>query len=358
MANREHLDLLKQGVEVWNKWRKEYPDVRPDLSGADLFDADLRNVNLSDADLKDANLRGAYFSDADLSDANFMNAVLVGVYFSYADLSNADFSDANLMGASFNDANLSNTQLARANLSFVDLDGANLYSAKFHSVVLHRTVFAWVDLCTIEGLDTVIHQGPSIIDVKTVRFPEGTTRIHFLRGVGFSDAFIDYLPSFLTTTIQYASCFISYTHQDHAIAMRLYSDLQDKGVRCWFAPEDMKIGDKIRSRIDEAIHLQDKLLLLLSEHAIQSTWVEDEVEAALEKEQRQQREVLFPVRLDESVMQTTRAWAAKLRRTHHIGDFTHWTDPLAYQHAFKRLLHDLKAESDTKGELNGKPGAS
>lgn len=93
-------------------------------------------------------------------------------------------------------------------------------------------------------------------------------------------------------------------------------------MQCWFAPEDMKTGDKIRTRIDEAIRRQDKLILLLSEHAIASSWVEDEAEAALEKEQRQQREVLFPVRLDESVMQTTKTWAAKLRRTRHTGNFT------------------------------------
>jgi TIR domain len=151
--------------------------------------------------------------------------------------------------------------------------------------------------------------------------------------------------------IQYHSLFISYTSKDDILARRLHADLQDHGVRCWFAPEDMKIGDKIRARIDEAIHLQDKVLLLLSKHAIASTWVEDEVEAALEKEQRQQREVLFPVRLDESVMQTSQAWAAKLRRMRHIGDFTRWTDPQAYQKALERLLRDLKAEiaQDGKG---------
>jgi hypothetical protein len=88
----------------------------------------------------------------------------------------------------------------------------------------------------------------------------------------------------------------------------------------------MKIGNKFRQRIDEAIHLQDKLLLLLSEHSIASTWVENEVEAVLEREDRQQREVLFPVRLDDEVMQTPKAWAATLRRTRHIGDFTAWTD--------------------------------
>ena len=80
----------------------------------------------------------------------------------------------------------------------------------------------------------------------------------------------------------------------------------------------------------------------ISQYALASPWVEDEVEAALEKERQQQREVLFPMRLDESVMHTTRAWAAKLRRTRYIGDFTCWMDPQAYQKAFERLIRDLK----------------
>jgi hypothetical protein len=32
MANQEHLSKLEEGVEAWNRWRKEHPDIRPDLS--------------------------------------------------------------------------------------------------------------------------------------------------------------------------------------------------------------------------------------------------------------------------------------------------------------------------------------
>lgn len=190
----------------------------------------------------------------------------------------------------------------------------------------------------------VIHDGPSTVNVNSVVLPtEEHIHKHFLRGVGFSETQIEYLPSLLKPRpIQYHSIFISYAHQDEVLAQQLYTDLRNKDVPCWFAPEDLKIGNKFRQHIDEAIHQQDKLLLLLSEHSIVSTWVENEVETALEKENRQQREVLFPVRLDEVVLQTSRAWAATLRRTRHIGDFANWTDPQAYQHAFDRLLQDLK----------------
>jgi len=116
-------------------------------------------------------------------------------------------------------------------------------------------------------------------------------------------------------------------------------------VRCWFAPEDLKIGDKFRARIDEAIRYHDKLLLVLSEHSVNSKWVEKEVETAFDKE-TPDHTVLFPIRLDEAVMKTDRAWAADIRRTRHIGDFCHWKDLDAYQKAFDRLLQDLKAESE------------
>ena len=106
----------------------------------------------------------------------------------------------------------------------------------------------------------------------------------------------------------------------------------------------MKIGDKIRDRIDQSIRIHDKLLLVLSEHSINSEWVEDEVEAAYEQERQRGKTVLFPIRLDPAVMDTGKAWAAKLRRSRHIGDFTRWKDNDAYQKAFERLMRDLKAE--------------
>jgi hypothetical protein len=69
--------------------------------------------------------------------------------------------------------------------------------------------------------------------------------------------------------------------------------------------------------------------------------VETEVETALERERREKKLVLFPIRLDDAVMETTQAWAADLRRTRHIGDFTRWKDHDSYQKAFTRLLRDL-----------------
>ena len=96
-------------------------------------------------------------------------------------------------------------------------------------------------------------------------------------------------------------------------ADRLYADLQNKGVRCWFAPHDLPIGAKTWDAIDQAIRLRDKLLLILSKSSIASEWVEDEVNKAYAEERSRKEVVLFPIRIDDGVMSTAEPWAVKLR---------------------------------------------
>ena len=192
----------------------------------------------------------------------------------------------------------------------------------------------------MRGLETCYHDGPSTLDHRTLA-RSGPLPLAFLRGCGLPDALIDYLPSLLNEPFQFYSCFISYASKDHAFAERLYADLQNKGVRCWFAPEDMKIGDRLRPRIDETIRLYDKLLLVLSKTSVASQWVEQEVETALARERQQGTTILFPVRIDNTVMTLETGWPALIRNTRNIGDFRRWKTHDVYQKAFDRLLRDL-----------------
>jgi hypothetical protein len=84
------------------------------------------------------------------------------------------------------------------------------------------------------------------------------------------------------------------------------------------------------------------LLLVLSENSIASSWVEKEAETAFERERSSERIVLYPIRLDDAVMEIDSGWPAFIRRTRHIGDFTQWKDYDHYQRSFDRLLRDLK----------------
>ena len=117
-------------------------------------------------------------------------------------------------------------------------------------------------------------------------------------------------------------------------------------MRCWFAPEDLKWGARIRTGIDEAIRFHDKLLLILSKSSVASGWVEREVKTALTREKREKRVVLFPVRIDNAVFDCPYKWAAEICHERNIGDFTRWKNHDDYQKAFKRLLKDLKTAAE------------
>src|ERR1039458_617590 len=133
----------------------------------------------------------------------------------------------------------------------------------------------------------------------------------------------------------------SATPKDQDFAERLHADLQEKKLRVWFAPEHLMIGDRFQERIEESIRLYDKVMIVLSESSVQSRWVEREANAAREREERDKRLVLFPIRIDEAVMTAPHPWAADIRRSRHIGDFRGWKDHDSYQKAFQRLLRDL-----------------
>ncbi len=332
MADPEHIEIVRQGAEAIAAWRRAHPDQRLDLGGADLGGADLGGANLRRAYLSGANLGGADLGGADLEVANLGGASLGGANLGGADLGGADLSGANL----------SRTDLRRADLGGAHLSGTNLSRANLEACVLWETVLADVDLRSVRGLEAVNHYGPSIVDFRTL-VRSGPLPLPFLRGCGLPDRLIEYLPSLLNETIQYDSCFISYSTKDETFAKRLHADLQNAGVRCWFAPKDLKIGDRYREVFDRAIQLHDRTLLILSEHSVESEWVEKEVETAFEKERKQKRTALFPIRLDDAVMGVDRGWAADIRRSRHIGDFREWPSPEAYRRAVDLLLRDLQA---------------
>ena len=313
MANPEHLEILKQGVEVWNAWRRKRREVlpRPDLSFAN-------------------------FSGADLSFTDLLSANLIS-----ADLSGASLSFVNLSDATLIDANLSGADLFNANLSYARLRGADFTGAR-----LAFTIFAANNLSNVKGLETVTHDSPSSIGVDTLYRSAGKIPEVFLRGCGIPEPFIVQIPALIAAMkpIQFYSCFISYSSKDQSFAERFHADLQSIGVRVWFAPHHMKIGAHIRPTIDDSIRVYDKLLLVLSKSSVNSQWVEQEVETALERERKEKRTVLFPIRLDDAVMRVEGGWPALIRNTRNIGDFRQWKNHDSYQKAFDRLLRDLKAE--------------
>jgi uncharacterized protein YjbI with pentapeptide repeats len=156
MADKEHVEILKQGAEVWNSWREKNPEVKPDLSQVKLINADLSRANLDGVDLRRADLSKAQLSHSSLFGANLESATLI-----LADLLGAVLNDANLSGASFfgaflfgtrmkganlDGANLLGTTLMGADLSGAKLRGAHLMAANFHEANLTGADLSGSDL--------------------------------------------------------------------------------------------------------------------------------------------------------------------------------------------------------------------
>ncbi|KAF3885792.1 MULTISPECIES: pentapeptide repeat-containing protein [Nostocales] len=191
MANDGHWALLKQGVKtVWNKWRRENPEIKPDLSnvavsninlcganfqgvnlsGANLSGADLSQTDLREADLSGANLDGANLSGANLKAAkiNRETAIAQKWYLVWEILNkgtgNRDLSEVNLSGAYLKGANLCGAHLSGANLSGADLreskirranfDGANLSRVNLSGADLYRTSFCKASFDGAELVET------------------------------------------------------------------------------------------------------------------------------------------------------------------------------------------------------------
>lgn len=206
-----------------------------------------------------------------------------------------------------------------------DLSKANLSRPE-----LGWTVFCDVNLGTVKGLESCRHSGPSYLDYHTLA-KSGRLPLNF-RGCELSEEFIDYLPSLFGQAIQYYSCFISYSTQDQEFADRLYADLQNNGVRCWFAPHDIQGGKKIHEQIDEAIRKYERLLLIVSDSSMNSEWVKTKIANARQKEIEEKQRRLFSIALVEfSKIQQWKCFdadtgkdSAREIREYFIPDFSNW----------------------------------
>ena len=236
MAIPQHLEILKQGVAAWNKWRDDNPGEEPDLAGASLSKADLKQANFRETDLRWAdltrtNLSGAYLNRADLRRANLSQAIFKKANLSEANLSEtclsgADFSKADLKKAKFNGANLGGANLIEANLTKAELKQSNLSEA-----FVAWSCFGDNDLSQTVGLNVVKHFGPSTIGIDTIYRSRGNIPEEFLRGAGVPEHFISYTSYLNEKAFARNSCFISFSGNDRNFIEKIGEDLQREGIR-------------------------------------------------------------------------------------------------------------------------------
>ena len=206
------------------------------------------------------------------------------------------------------------------------------------------------------GLESARHDAPSSIGtdtlVSTFRGAGNTwtpALETFFLGAGVPRTLLEYLPDLITQNpLQFYSSMISFGSGDAEFADRLYKDLTARNVSCWKYDESPVIGRGVWDNITHAIRNYDKTIVICSRDSLRRGPVQREIERALQKEDQLRAQgavdvdVLFPVRLDNYLLDE---WEHPRKAdvvAKHIGDFT---NPTFYKKEFSRLLQALNPES-------------
>ena len=147
MANREHLHILKKGIDKWNLWREENTTVIPDLSEADLSSMNLKGINLIGVDLHKASLEKTDLTGAVLGGANLLEASLREAILTKTELTEAIFRGANLCRAHINNAVAFKTDFSDTNLQESNLSSSEFNESKFDNADMQGADLRKSDFC-------------------------------------------------------------------------------------------------------------------------------------------------------------------------------------------------------------------
>ena len=407
MANMELVQIVKRGRDAVAAWREENPNTVMDLNecymshsripmvnlrGADLrngdfmgamvrradlsntfmnsahfYRADLREANMSrsiasganmrGADLRNANLAGINLDGATLSEANLSGADLTNANLDRTNLDRANFTGADLTGASFNGANLSRTNLSEATLNEADFYEAVLNDvitgdANFHNCIIGYTVFQNCAMDAALGLDSIRHDAPSTIGLDTLLRSRGALPESFILGSGIPVAVVGIQDSVSDAPVTTLEVHISCANGDIEFARQLEDNLRDQGVRTWVFAEGFRGNPLVDRRassgeeeIERWVRHYDRLIVVCTAAGLDSETVRNDITAAQESENTNDRWTMFLVDAD-GTMASGRSRAARLlKEDHRVFDLAGQSaGSEEYQTALAELIENLREE--------------
>lgn len=325
MADAEHVELVKAGVAAVNAWRRDHYPLGMDLYGAQLFRADLCGADFGGAQLGRANLDGTDLSGADLSGARMVGSRACA---------------ASFVGTELRMANLTDARFVDADLTLADLSEADVCGADFSGARFCHTLLGNLDLSQVQGLDRVIHDGPSVLGIDTMfrsgcRIPEV-----FLRGCGVPDAVLVHAKLWRGRNVSLLTCLVAGVEDDQELCARLAADLQARGVRAWVWPW-RRWSDVLTREVERRVRSYDRLVLVAGAKALQTDVLVRELERCVEREREQGGRVLFLLRVGDALD----SWKHPDRHRildREIPDFTDHRRPAAYDESLDALARALR----------------
>lgn len=320
------MEIVQAGVEAIKGWVEEHFPLGMDLYGAFLHQAELD---------------GAIFTGAMLSRANLDEASLGGADLSGADLTRSHLCGANLLGAELRMADLRGAKLDGADLTLADLSDTVLQGADFTGARFGYTLLGNVDLSGVNGLDTVVHAGPSSIGIDSLLRSKGQIPDAFLNGCGVPAALFANLRTLAEGSTQMANCYMNFDKAEAELADRICCDLQQRGLRCWKLGAASPGESKLLRQVEQRLRSYDRLVAVFSENAIENDEFVHEIERALRQEENAGRQVLYPVRCDSALVSWRDPLHSEVTRR-EVLDFSDWQrDAGMYRVTIKALAQKL-----------------
>lgn len=132
--------------------------------------------------------------------------------------------------------------------------------------------------------------------------------------------------------------FISYSTKDKNITDAMCHFLEEKKIRCWFAPRDILAGQEYADVIEHAINNVKVFILVCSKDSLQSKWVHRETNLAVSD-----GKIIIPFKIENCSLEGT---GMKL----YLND-RHWIDAVPYPNeAFGDLADAVTSLLGTKPE--------
>src|ERR1035441_2505228 len=94
------------------------------------------------------------------------------------------------------------------------------------------------------------------------------------------------------------SVFVSHSSVDKKFVAVLAAALNERGILTWVDDRQIKVGQPIPRRIEEGISSCDFFLIVVSRAALESKWVENELQSAYFQAAQRRADLILPVLLE------------------------------------------------------------
>ncbi|MFT6754535.1 MAG: hypothetical protein ACJA2O_004743 [Candidatus Azotimanducaceae bacterium] len=149
LSSSSHVEILKQGAVVWNKWRDDNPQIKPNLSDFD-FSQGFEECFMGIAELDGYNFGDMSFNRVNMRNATFTNCFFAHCKFGFSDLCyayfcNCCFDGANLAVSKIGSAQFINCEFNGTDLSYCSAEETNFTGSKLISAKLSHMSLVKVD---------------------------------------------------------------------------------------------------------------------------------------------------------------------------------------------------------------------